>query len=60
VFIGNGLTGPKVQGHHVDLFIADCAAAKHVGRESVGVTLINAHDWLRLRLQQRQRSAESL
>lgn len=37
-------TGPKVQGHHVDLFIADCAAAKRFGRKSVRVTIVNAHD----------------
>jgi hypothetical protein len=52
-------TAPKVQGHHVDLFIADCAEAKQFGRGSVGVTLINGHDWLRLLLQQRQRNPQS-
>jgi len=35
-------TGPKVQGHHVDLFIESCAAAKRFGRRAVRVSLVDA------------------
>ncbi len=38
-------TGPKVKGHHVDLFIESCAAAKRFGRRTVRVSIVNAaHD----------------
>jgi len=34
-------TGPRVRHRHVDLYIADCAAAKRFGRRSVQVTIVN-------------------
>jgi 3D (Asp-Asp-Asp) domain-containing protein len=38
-------TGPKVQGHHVDLFMESCAAAKRFGRRTVRVSIVDAaHD----------------
>jgi 3D (Asp-Asp-Asp) domain-containing protein len=33
-------TGTRVRNHHVDLYIADCAAAKRFGRRSVRVTVV--------------------
>lgn len=33
-------TGARVRNHHVDLYIADCAAARRFGRRSVRVTVI--------------------
>ena len=35
-------TGARVRDHHVDLYIADCAAAKRFGRRSVRVTIVEA------------------
>jgi 3D (Asp-Asp-Asp) domain-containing protein len=35
-------TGAKVKGHHVDLFIESCAAAKRFGRRTVRVSIVNA------------------
>jgi len=35
-------TGPKVQGHHVDLFVESCAAAKRFGRRTVRVSIVDA------------------
>jgi 3D (Asp-Asp-Asp) domain-containing protein len=35
-------TGARVRNHHVDLYIADCAAAKRFGRRSVRVTIVEA------------------
>jgi 3D (Asp-Asp-Asp) domain-containing protein len=37
-------TGPNVRGHHVDLFVDDCAAARRFGRRNVRVTIVNAHE----------------
>jgi 3D (Asp-Asp-Asp) domain-containing protein len=38
-------TGPKVLGHHVDLFVESCAAAKQFGRRAVRVSIVDApHD----------------
>jgi len=34
-------TGPGVRNRHVDLYIPDCAAARHFGRRSVQVTIVN-------------------
>jgi 3D (Asp-Asp-Asp) domain-containing protein len=33
-------TGARVRNRHVDLYIADCAAAKRFGRRSVRVTIV--------------------
>ncbi|HSV15160.1 MAG TPA: 3D domain-containing protein [Tepidisphaeraceae bacterium] len=33
-------TGGRVRNHHVDLYIADCAAARRFGRRSVRVTVL--------------------
>jgi len=35
-------TGPKVRGHHVDLFLESCAAAKQFGRRTVRVSIVDA------------------
>ena len=35
-------TGPKVRGHHVDLFIESCAAAKQFGRRTVRISIVDA------------------
>jgi 3D (Asp-Asp-Asp) domain-containing protein len=38
-------TGAKVLGHHVDLFVESCAAAKQFGRRAVRVSIVDApHD----------------
>ena len=34
-------TGPKVRGHRIDLFIADCGEARRFGRRSVRVTVVD-------------------
>ena len=33
-------TGPKIQGHRVDLYVASCAEARRFGRRSVRVTVL--------------------
>jgi rare lipoprotein A len=33
-------TGAKIQGRHVDLYIADCGEAGRFGRQSVSVTVL--------------------
>jgi len=33
-------TGPRVRNRQVDLYIADCVAAKRFGRRSVQVTIV--------------------
>jgi 3D (Asp-Asp-Asp) domain-containing protein len=34
-------TGPRVRNRHVDLYMADCAAARRFGRRSVEVTIVD-------------------
>jgi 3D (Asp-Asp-Asp) domain-containing protein len=34
-------TGPRVRNRQVDLYIADCDAARRFGRRSVQVTIVN-------------------
>jgi len=35
-------TGPRVRNRQVDLYIADCAAARRFGRRSVSVTIVRS------------------
>ena len=35
-------TGSRVKGHRIDIFIANCTAAKRFGRRSVSVRLLQA------------------
>jgi 3D (Asp-Asp-Asp) domain-containing protein len=35
-------TGSKVRGHHVDLFMESCAAARQFGRRTVRVSIVDA------------------
>jgi 3D (Asp-Asp-Asp) domain-containing protein len=42
-------TGPAVRNRHVDLYIADCAAARRFGRRSVQVTIVTTDERGRIR-----------